>query len=205
MKYLDLHDSFKNFTVFSVDEIKKIDAKFHRRRLNEWQDKGYIQKVIKGFYIFSDLDINERTLFEIANKIHRPSYVSLETALSYYQLIPESVYAVTSITSRRPAHYKTPQADFIYRNIKPALFFGYDLVEHLGKRLKIASVEKALLDYLYLNPHLSSADSFASLRIDAPVFQQRFDENKMASFLARISQKRLARRVDIFLEFMKNA
>jgi predicted transcriptional regulator of viral defense system len=205
MKYIDFRKAFKDFTVFSIDEIKKIDEKFHRRRLNEWQDKGYIQKVIKRFYIFSDLDLDEHVLFEIANRIHRPSYVSLEAALSYYHLIPESVYAVTSVTSRRPGHYKTPQADFIYRTIKPALFFGYDLVEHLGKRWLIACMEKALLDYFYLTPHLSSEDSFASLRIEPSVFRQRFDEDKMSSFLAKISQKRLAGRVNTFLEFMQNA
>jgi len=66
MKYLDFKEALKDFTVFSFDEIKKIDSRFHRRRLNDWQEKGYIKKIIKGYYIFSDLKINEHILFEIA-------------------------------------------------------------------------------------------------------------------------------------------
>ena len=84
MQYLELEKSFKDFTVFSLTDIKRIHAGFHRRRLNEWQEKGYIKKIIKGYYISSDLEISENILFEIANRIYRPSYISLETALSYY-------------------------------------------------------------------------------------------------------------------------
>ncbi|MGD2013222.1 MAG: hypothetical protein PVH37_13780 [Desulfobacterales bacterium] len=70
MKYLEFREALQDFTIFSIDEIKKIDSRYHRRRLNNWQDKGYIKKVIKGHYISSDLVINEDILFEIANKIH---------------------------------------------------------------------------------------------------------------------------------------
>lgn len=103
MKYLEFKEALKPFTLFSIREIKKVDNHFHRRRLNDWQEKGYIKKVIRGYYIFSDLELNENVLFEIANKILNPSYVSLEMALSYYRLIPESVYVITSVSSRTSA------------------------------------------------------------------------------------------------------
>lgn len=70
MKYLEFREALKSFTLFSNREIKKVDDNFHRRRLNEWQEKGYIKKIIRGYYIFSDLEMNENVLFEIANKIH---------------------------------------------------------------------------------------------------------------------------------------
>ena len=99
MRFLEFRNALKTFTLFSINEIKKIDNNFHRRRLNEWQEKGYIKKIIRGYYIFSDLEVNEKVLFEIANKIHSPSYVSFEMALSYYHLIPESVYVITSAST----------------------------------------------------------------------------------------------------------
>ena len=95
MQYIELKNGLKDFTVFSVSEIRKIDPHFHRRRLNEWQDKGYIKKIIRGYYIFSDLKLSEEVLFEMANRIYAPSYVSFEMAISYYHLIPESVYGIT--------------------------------------------------------------------------------------------------------------
>lgn len=205
MKYLEFKEALKDFTVFSITEIRKIDSQFHRRRLNEWQDKGYIKKVVKGYYVFSDLELNENVLFEIANKIHRPSYISLEMALSYYHLIPESIYTITSVSSRRPGKYKTPLADFTYRRVKPELFFGYALLENNGKRFKIATLEKAILDYFYMNPHLCTQNDFDSLRINAQVLRDQIDEEKIYLYLEKFSQKRLTKRISAFLEFMRNA
>ena len=60
-------------------DIRSVDKSSHRRRLSDWQEKGYIRKVINGYYVFTDLDIKEDELFEIANRIYSPSYVSLQT------------------------------------------------------------------------------------------------------------------------------
>src|SRR4030043_614617 len=113
MNYLNLRGSLKNFSVFSLRDILRGEPGFHRRRLNEWQAKGYIRKVIKGFYIFSDLPLDELVLFEIANRVYKPSYVSLESALAYYQLIPESVFGVTSVSTRRTYRFAPGFADFL--------------------------------------------------------------------------------------------
>jgi predicted transcriptional regulator of viral defense system len=128
MRYIDLENLFKDFTIFSLSDIRRIDASFHRRRLNEWQDRGYIKKIIRGYYISSDLEIDEHVLFEIANRIYRPSYISLETALSYYHLIPESVYGISSASTRRTYTFKTPIGEFSYKTIKPQLFLVMTLL-----------------------------------------------------------------------------
>ena len=133
MNYIKLKNFLKDYTIFSLNDIKMIDSSFYRRRLNEWQDKGYIKKIIRGYYIFSDLEINEQILFEIANKIYSPSYISLEMVLSYYHLIPESVYGITSVSTRRTYSFITPIAEFIYKTVKPQLFFGYNLIKYNNK------------------------------------------------------------------------
>ncbi|MEJ2055107.1 MAG: hypothetical protein P8X42_14395 [Calditrichaceae bacterium] len=202
MKYLVLREALKSFTLFSIREIRKVDKNFHRRRLNDWQDKGYIKKIIRGYYIFSDLELNENTLFEIANKILGPSYVSLEMALSYYRLIPESVHVVTSVASRKTYKYETPVGVFTFRKIKPALFFGYDLNDYGDKYFKIAAIEKAILDYFYLNPHISEFDA---LRINVASFWDQINEEKFFTYLDKFAQKRLSRTVNRFWRFMKNA
>jgi predicted transcriptional regulator of viral defense system len=81
MQYLDLKTKLKDFPVFSIKDIEKVDSSFHKQRLSEWQKKGYVKKVRQGFYIFSDLEMNEQTLFTIANRIYKPSYISLEMVL----------------------------------------------------------------------------------------------------------------------------
>jgi len=205
MQYIELKKSFKDFTVFSLTDIKRIDVGFHRRRLNEWQEKGYIKKIIRGYYVFSDLEIDENVLFEIGNRIYRPSYISFETALSYYHLIPESVYGISAASTRRTYAFKTTIAEFQYRTIKPDLFFGYDLVNYNDKYIKIASMEKAILDYFYLNPHLKRRSDFASLRINRDMFFEQVNEERMYEFIDRFAKKALIKRMESFLEFMKNA
>ena len=136
MRYLELKEQLKDFLVFSLNDIRKIEPSFHRQRLNEWQDKGYIKKIVNEYYVFSDAEMSESALFAIANKIYEPSYVSLEMALSFYQLIPESVYGVTSVTSRKTYEFSTSMARFSYRKIKPELMFGYRLVSSGDALLK---------------------------------------------------------------------
>ena len=108
MQYIDLKTELKDFIVFSINGIEKIDPSFHNQRLSEWQKKGYIKKIRQGYYVFSDLQIDEKTLFLIANKIYAPSYVSLEMSLSWHNLIPEAVYGITCVTSRKTANFQTP-------------------------------------------------------------------------------------------------
>lgn len=205
MHYVKLKEILRNFTVFSLNDIRKIDNNFFRARLNEWQKKGYLKKIIKGYYIFSELELNENVLFEIANKIYDPSYISFEMALSYYHLIPESVYAVTSATSRKTYKFKTPVAEFIYRKIRPDLFFGYNLISYKDKRFKIASAEKAILDYFYINPHIKTNNDFTSLRINKDLFLNQINEKKFLKYLCEFKQKTLTKRINSFLRFIRNA
>jgi predicted transcriptional regulator of viral defense system len=205
MQYIKLKESLKDFTVFSLRDIKAIDSNFHRRRLNEWQDKNYIRKLIRGHYIFTDIQINENSLFEIANKIYSPSYISFEMALSYYNLIPESVYCITSASTRKTYKFQTSVGQFSYRTVKPALFFGYNLVSYSNRRFKIASVEKAILDYFYINPNIRNDGDFASLRVNRDSFTEQIDMERLNEFLERFAQKTLTKRINSFLEFIKNA
>lgn len=205
MQYIELKEKLKGFTVFCLGDIKKIDPNFHRRRLNEWQDKGYIIKVVRGHYLFSGLKLDENALFEIANKIYSPSYISFEAALSYYGLIPESIWGITSASSRRTYAFKTKMGRFFYRTVKPKLFFGYEILPYNGKGFKIASAEKALLDYFYLNSGIRDKDGFAGLRINKDAFRGIIKEEKFSEYLRRFKQKTLTKRIRSFLEFMKHA
>jgi len=203
MQYIELKESLKEFTIFSLADIERIDSNFYRRRLNEWQDKGYIKKIIKGYYIFSDLELSENILFEIANRIYSPSYISFEMALSYYHLIPESVYGITSASTRRTYKFKTPIAEFSYRTIKHNLFFGYNLINYGHKCFKIASIEKAILDYFYINPDIKEDSDFAGIRINKDIFLKQVNKKKLYKFLEKFAQKTLAKRIKCFLEYIK--
>ena len=205
MQYIKLKEELKKYTVFSLKDIKKIDQKFGRARLNEWQKKEYIKKVVKNFYIFSDIIFNEQTLFEIANRIYWSSYISMETALSYYNLIPESVYNITSVSTRRTYTFDTGMGQFIYRKIKPSIFFGYKLLEYGDKRIKIASLEKTILDYLYLNSNINSVAAMESIRFNKEEFLNNVDRSKFDDYLLLFNNKQLSKRVKVFWGYINNA
>jgi predicted transcriptional regulator of viral defense system len=202
MDFISFKNSLRIFPVFSIADIRAAHGDFDRRRLSEWQKKGYIQKIIKGYYLFSDVDIDENTLLIIANKIYRPSYISFETAMSYYRLIPESVYMITSASTRRTIQFETPMARFSYRTVKPALFFGYSL---LPGGIKMAFLEKALLDHFYINPAVRTVDDFASLRINREEVLDGLDMERLTGYLQRFRHKRLSKTIKHFLGWLEYA
>jgi predicted transcriptional regulator of viral defense system len=206
MKYIELKDRLKDLTVLSIKDIEKsAGSRFYRRRLNEWQDKNYIKKLIKGYYIFSDLKVDENIFFEIANRIYSPSYVSLESALSHYGLIPEGVFSVTSVSPRKTAAFNTPLASFSYRKIKTSLFFGYILEKYDSKVYRIASPEKALLDYFYLKAGINKKYDFDSLRFNPENYKQEIDKGRLFDYLGFYNNRRLENAVRAFQEYMNNA
>jgi predicted transcriptional regulator of viral defense system len=202
MIFLAFKEKLKDFVVFNLNDIRKIDARFDLRRLNEWQQKGYIRMIRRGHYAFSDLEINDSALFLVANKIYAPSYISLEMALSYYNLIPEAVYGITSVASRKTKNFRTDFGEFIYRHIKPALLFGYKLITYKDQNIKVAEVEKAILDYFYLNAHLNTKDDFNGLRFNAEEFRELSDKNKLNNYLTAFGNKRLEARMKKFLKYI---
>lgn len=200
MNYIQFKNLLAGFPVFSISDIRAVDSTFDRRRLTEWQQKGYIRKIIKGCYMFSDCDLDENMLFRIANKIYKPSYISFETALAYYQLIPESVYGVTSASTRRTYRFETPITGYAYRTLHRRLFFGYAI----SNQIKMAFMEKAILDYFYISPYIKTYDDFASLRIDEDEFLERLNRKRLMAYLERFNQKRLTARIERFLKWIKN-
>ena len=107
MTYLTFKETLQAFPVFSIREIEKHFPGFDNRRLVEWQDKGYIQKLRNRYYRFMDREVDEAYLCYCANAIYAPSYVSLESALSIHGFIPEGVFQTTSCTTLKTNRFET--------------------------------------------------------------------------------------------------
>lgn len=139
----------RDVSIVSITEFARIFRLSKRatyRHLSEAIASDVLKRIKKGFYY---LDARPPMAFEIANVIYRPSYISLETALSFYRLIPETVYVITSITTKHSKRFVTLNQEFAYSKIKKQLFFGYKNMNMGGKRFLIAEKEKAFLDYIY--------------------------------------------------------
>lgn len=110
--------------------------------------KGYVLKLKenRGLYCLKNRRPHP---WLVANKLLRPSYVSLETALAHYGHIPELVHAVTSITSKTTKTYESLGLQFMYQKVKEASFTGYRPLQVEGQTIWVAEPEKAVADYLY--------------------------------------------------------
>lgn len=198
MRFLDFKSHFAGFRVFSVQDIQKWDPAFDTRRLVEWQKKNYVKRIVNRWYMFGDTRLDENFLYLTANRIYSPSYVSFESALAFYRLIPEGVYTITSATTLKTHQFTTSQGTFSYRHLKPGLMFGYRLVETAGQHFKIAEPEKLFLDYLYLKPELQSINDFESLRINQAELRTLLNETRLLEYLALFENKALEKRVNTF-------
>jgi hypothetical protein len=91
--------------------------------------------------------------FTLAQLIYGPSYISLETALSYHGWIPEAVYAVTSVSSKVSKEFSTDIGLFSYIRIpQKELYAGVQRVDDgHGGFFFMASPIKALADYVYVH------------------------------------------------------
>ena len=201
MKYLELKKQLNNFIIFTTIEIRKFELDFDTRRLSEWQNKGYIKKIRRGFYMFADLELNEPTLFVIANKIYNPSYVSFEMAFAYYNLIPESVYSITLASSQKTTVFNTQIGNFVYHKLKPELMFGYKLVNYKNYNFKMAEIEKAILDYFYINTHLTIESDFQEIRFNRERFLEQVNRKKLKQYLKAFNNN-LAKRMEKFLTYV---
>ncbi len=86
---------------------------------------------------------------EIANRIYGPSYISLEYALAYYRFIPETVYTVTSATTKTTREFTAQGKSYEYSRIKRKAYTGYRLIKEGQAKILMAEPEKALVDYCY--------------------------------------------------------
>ncbi len=108
-------------------------------------------------------------LFEAAQQLYGPSYISLQSALSYHQWIPEAVYTTTSVTVKRSNHFKTPLGEFSFSAIPSSNFYmGVERVVESNAVYLMADPWKALADYIYIYKPLwkTLSDVTMDLRIE---------------------------------------
>lgn len=160
--------------------------------LHRHTKEGRLVKVRSGLYTLADQPAPDLYL---ANKLYEPSYISLEFALSFHGVKPETVYVVTSVTTKKTKVFEVLGYTFSYHHIKKKAFTGYKAIPYRGVTVFMADPEKALVDHLYLE--LLSGDSLPALlarvferlnkeKIDKPKalrYAKLFDDNRLVALL----------------------
>ena len=167
-----------------------------RIQLFRWTGKGMILSLRRGMYTLAEqyrrIPLNPA---ELANYLHRPSYLSGLWALGFYGLIPEKVVTWTSVTSREPRLFENAFGVFEYRHIKQNGFFGYRAVDIQGRKVMLAEPEKALLDFWHMNK-----GPWGKARMGEMRFQNRnaVDQAKLEEYAGRYKSPRLSQAAQVW-------
>lgn len=169
---------------------------------------GEVWRLHRGLYSLSErYTKNPINPLELAQRIHGPSYVSLETALSYHGWIPEGVQAVTSVSHGRTRSFNTPVGLFSFTRVPQLrLLSGVRRISREGGAVFfMATPLKALADLVYVQGHdwRSVAPVAGSLRVDieslAALTGELFDEVASAYKPGRVSRFLAGLRKDLKL------
>lgn len=134
-------------TVFTIDEISQLFPEITYKRLKDrlyhFATAGKLKRLHHGIY--AKIEYNP---LELANKLYKPSYISLETVLArggvtfqYY----ETIFVVSYLTRT----VKINNTNIQYRQIKGEVLTNLQGIEHKDGYF-IASLERAFLDAVYI-------------------------------------------------------
>jgi predicted transcriptional regulator of viral defense system len=182
---------------FSNDQVYSWQPGFDRNNLSRWIKKGLLIRLRQGYFTFPEYKGKPDYPWYFANRMYRPSYISLHSALSFHGIIPESVIQITSVTSLKTAYFVNLFGEFSYKTIKKELMYGYDLKTMSdGRTLQIADPEKALSDLLYLYPEYSTTQDMLDLRLDEEYLQNDLKKNLLQEYISQFKSKTLEKRVN---------
>ena len=201
MRYSQALDILRNTPLFesSLLTVGKNSPYQVQRRLSDWARVGKVIPLRRGLYVLPKAKRSfDPHPFLVANRLETGSYVSLEMALRYHNLIPEHVALITSVTTGRPREWKNEFGRFLYRHIHPRYFFGMEYRLIFGEQFAyIAYPEKALLDLIYLRKGGDSAEFIRSLRLQN---LENLDLVRLDEFANRFNKPKLKRATLIIKE-----
>lgn len=173
-----------------------------RQQLSRWTQAGRLYQLRRGVYTLAPpFQKTKPHPFAIANHLVHGSYVSLESALAYYGLIPEYTPVTTSITTLRPASWEMPLGIFVYRHLQSAMFYGFQQIEvSPGQFAFAATPEKALLDLVHLTPGADRAAYLDELRLQN---MEQLDLKTLLDFAKRSGRPKLLRAARAISEHAK--
>ena len=169
-----------------------IDPNDIRRQLSRWVNTGKIRQLRRGLYMLEPPYQNVTPHpFLIANALVPGSYVSEQSALAYYGMIPEYAPRTLSVTTLRPSEWN---GGFSFQHIAPHFYFGYQFITLSSQQgAFIAKPEKALLDLIHLTPRSDSPEYLSQLRLQN---LEKMDLVQLHEFAERANKpkwKRVAR------------
>jgi len=201
MIFLEFKDKMFDLACFNIYQILAWKPDFDRNNITRWVKKGYITRLRQGYYAFPEYRGKPDYSLYFANRIYKPSYISLHTVLSFYGMIPEVVVQITSVSSLKTTSFTNYFGAYSYNTVKENLMFGYDLKSMADNRtIQFATPEKALLDLLYLYPFYDNEQEIRELRLDEDYLHEDLNTELLMEYACKFQSKALDQRLKLLLK-----
>lgn len=164
------------FTTIDLKKLFPSEKKGFTTFLKRSVDKGIMIRLAKGIYMARG---KSWEIERVANQIYYPSYLSFVTVLGRGGILNQVPYSITFATTRKSKRITLAGTDVIYSQLKPELYFGYEM----KRGVNIAEPEKALLDQLYLVSLGKASLDFEELNLID------LDKKKFLSYAARFPER----------------
>lgn len=125
------------------------DYKQTKNLLTKLVKNGWLIRIKRGLYAISEMSTRgflSVSPYRVANLLVQDSYVSFESALHYHGMFDQLTKGVKSVSLK--AYHTTALQGIEYRFVKtkPEYYFGWQEAAVENSTVRIATVEKALID-----------------------------------------------------------
>ncbi len=193
-------DVIKDMPYFSIDNLSSLGVKDYYLKiiLSRLKKKGGIISLKRGLYVSSSYlektkgrgNYNRYVEF-ISSVLYNPSYLSLEYVLNENNILTESSFGFSAVSTKKTNHFKNKLGDFYYSNVKEDLFCGFKTERSGDYFIYKATVGKALFDFLYLRKNMVTGKDFLeSLRINKDQLKKS-DLEEFKKYVAKEKSKKM--------------
>jgi hypothetical protein len=208
----EILNTFNQIPYFTIEAVKQLyDAEnlsegSIQTALYRWMKADHVIQLKKGIYMtrqFFERHRSDPDFSPMVSSILIPqSYVSLEFVLQRHAILTEITYPVSAITIKQTRVIENRLGTFSYRNIKEDLYTGFEFYEYLGIPFSMATLPKAIFDYLYLRPlslviNSSQFNLIEDLRLNLDEISEQ-DQNQFSEFVELSKSKKMQKILKIF-------
>lgn len=152
--------------IVSIDDLLEVFTTEYSKasaynRIQTLYKAGWFLRIKRGLYLIinnlSSRTSNDISFLLVVKALHNESYISLHTALNHYQMFDQYSKVLVAVNSDISKKFVFDDHEIRFVKIAEKYYFGFQQVRVYGELVQMATKEKALLDYLYLDSSFYSA------------------------------------------------
>ena len=198
MNFYEFRLKMFDLGVFTGNQVRSWHPEFDTDNITRWVKKNYLVKLRNGYYTFPEYQNVASFNLYIANRIYKPSYISLHYTLKFYGIIPEEVTTITSVSTLKTCGFQNVFGTFSYQTLAKNLYFGYEEKKLNDRAIFMAFLEKAILDLFYLYEFYNSEKEIELLRFDKTKLEE-LDKRILFQYLEKYQNISLEKRIKMMM------